>query len=120
MLPQVQRDGADLLSPYFTADGLVARCLQYAQTLDHIMDFTRLRALSSLFSMLNQMVRNIMNYNQFHPDFPLQVCSPLSLSPSLSLFFTPCVCLSPPVSLSPSVGLCPLLSLISLSPCICV
>ena len=38
------------------------------------MDFTRLRALGSLFSMLNQMIRNILNYNQFHPDFPLQVC----------------------------------------------
>ena len=71
---QVQRDCADLLSSYFTADGLVARCLQYAtHTLDHIMDFTRLRAFGSLFSMLNQMIRNILNYNQFHPDFPLQV-----------------------------------------------
>ena len=78
--PQVQRDCADLLSPYFTADGLVARCLQYAQGQDHIMDFTRLRALSSLFSMLNQMVRNILSYNQFHPDFPLQVGPSFSLS----------------------------------------
>ena len=35
------------------------------------MDFTRLRALNSLFSMLHQLVRNILNYNQTHPDFPL-------------------------------------------------
>lgn len=35
------------------------------------MDFTRLRALSSLFSMLNQSVRNVLAYNHSHSDFPL-------------------------------------------------
>ena len=55
------------------SDGLVPRCLQYAESLDHIMDFTRLRAVNSLVSMLHQMVRNILNYNQSHPDFPLEV-----------------------------------------------
>ena len=69
---QVQRDCADLLAPHFTSDGLVVRSLEYAQTLDHIMDFTRLRALNSLFSMLHQLVRNILNYNQTHPDLPLE------------------------------------------------
>uniref|UniRef100_A0A1X7TN30 Dynein heavy chain AAA 5 extension domain-containing protein n=1 Tax=Amphimedon queenslandica TaxID=400682 RepID=A0A1X7TN30_AMPQE len=36
-----------------------------------MMDFTRLRALNSLFSMLHQMIRNIISYNQSHPDFPM-------------------------------------------------
>lgn len=35
------------------------------------MDFTRLRALSSLFSMLNQFARNVLQYNQQHADFPI-------------------------------------------------
>lgn len=35
------------------------------------MDFTRLRALSSLFSMLNQFARNVLAYNQQHSDFPI-------------------------------------------------
>ena len=35
------------------------------------MDFTRLRALGSLFSMLNQTVRNVLAYNNNHPDFPM-------------------------------------------------
>ena len=39
------------------------------------MDFTRLRALGSLFSMLNQMVRNILLYNHQHADFPMQDCA---------------------------------------------
>ena len=68
---QVQRDCADLLNPHFASDGIVPRCLEHTATLDHIMDFTCLRALNSLFSMLHQMIRNIISYNQSHPDFPM-------------------------------------------------
>ena len=74
LLPlKVQRDTADLLAQHFNSNGLVVKALQYAEDLDHIMDFTRLRALNSLFSMLNQLVRNVLNYNQSHPDFPMPV-----------------------------------------------
>ena len=67
----VQREIASLLQPYFTADGLVNRCLDHASTLEHIMDFTRLRALGSLFSMINQSVRTVLHYNLTHSDFPM-------------------------------------------------
>jgi len=67
---QVQRDIAMLLQPFFFADGIVVRTLEYAMDQEHIMDFTRLRALSSLFSMLNQSARNVLNFNAQHPDFP--------------------------------------------------
>ena len=59
---------------FFSSDGLVKRSLEYASTLEHIMDFTRLRALGSLFSMIKQAVRNIHQYNHSHNDFPMQVC----------------------------------------------
>ncbi|XP_049288218.1 dynein heavy chain, cytoplasmic isoform X3 [Anopheles funestus] len=68
---QTQREIAALLQPYFNSDGLVVRCLEYAMGQEHIMDFTRLRALSSLFSMLNQGARNVLTFNQQHPDFPV-------------------------------------------------
>ena len=71
--PQVQHDTADLLTPHFASDGLVIRTLQFAESLDHIMDFTRLRALTSLFSMLNQLIRNVLYYNLTHVDFPMGV-----------------------------------------------
>ncbi|XP_017053188.1 dynein heavy chain, cytoplasmic isoform X2 [Drosophila ficusphila] len=67
---QVQRDIALLLLPFFSADGIVVRTLEYAMDQEHIMDFTRLRALSSLFSMLNQAARNVLTFNAQHPDFP--------------------------------------------------
>lgn len=71
-------DCANYLAEHFSPDGLVVRTLKYAESLDHIMDFTRLRALGSLFSMLHQMVRNVLNYNLAHSDFPMVVSSILS------------------------------------------
>ncbi|XP_060804539.1 dynein heavy chain, cytoplasmic isoform X3 [Amyelois transitella] len=68
---QTQRDVAAILQPLFFGDGLVVKCLERAASLDHIMDFTRHRALSSLHSMLNRGVRNILAYNRQHPDFPI-------------------------------------------------
>nr|CAD7408566.1 unnamed protein product [Timema poppensis] len=68
---QVQNDVSNILQSYFAPDGLVVRCLEFGMTQEHIMDFTRLRALSSLFSMLNQGVRNVLQYNHAHSDFPL-------------------------------------------------
>uniref|UniRef100_A0A8C1TYY4 Cytoplasmic dynein 1 heavy chain 1 n=1 Tax=Cyprinus carpio TaxID=7962 RepID=A0A8C1TYY4_CYPCA len=68
---QIQRDAAAILQPYFTSTGLVIKALEHASKMEHIMDFTRLRSLSSLFSMLHQACRNIALYNNNHPDFPM-------------------------------------------------
>ena len=61
-----------ILKPHFQHDNsLVIKALDFALNQEHIMDFTRLRPLNSLFSMLNQGIRNILKYNQAHPDFPM-------------------------------------------------
>ncbi|KAG8561687.1 hypothetical protein GDO81_015440 [Engystomops pustulosus] len=70
---QIQRDAATVLQPYFTSSGLVIKALEHAFKLEHIMDLTRLRCLSSLFSMMHQACRNIAQYNANHPDFPMQI-----------------------------------------------
>ncbi|KAJ3212195.1 hypothetical protein HDU67_003972 [Dinochytrium kinnereticum] len=66
-----QKRIADILSPYFRPQGLVSRCLGFVMSLEHIMDFTRMRVLGTLFSLLNKAVRNVLDYNSSHPDFPL-------------------------------------------------
>uniref|UniRef100_T1JGT9 Dynein heavy chain, cytoplasmic n=1 Tax=Strigamia maritima TaxID=126957 RepID=T1JGT9_STRMM len=68
---QVQRDVANILMPFFASDGLVNRCLEFCAKQEHVMDFTRLRALGSLFSMLNQAAHNVLEYNHNHSDFPM-------------------------------------------------
>jgi len=59
------------MQPHMASDGLILKTMEYASSKDHIMDFTRMRALSSLFSLLNQGVRNVLLYNQQHQDFPM-------------------------------------------------
>lgn len=54
---QIQIDIVAMLKPHLSSDGLVVRCMEYAIKQEHIMDFTRLRALGSLFSMINQSIR---------------------------------------------------------------
>lgn len=66
-----QKQVADILEPYFADDDLVTSALKFAETIEHIMDFTATRALNTLFSLVNKTVRNVIEYNMQHSDFPL-------------------------------------------------
>jgi dynein heavy chain 1 len=70
-LLQVQKAVAGALGPAFEDGGLVYKAVQYASQLNHIMDFSIARALSTLFYAINKGVRAIHAYNQRHTDFPL-------------------------------------------------
>ena len=75
---------AEIISEHFQPDGIVVKALEWALKKEgHIMEITRMRALGSLFSMLNECVRRIITYNNNHSDFPLTV----------SWFTVPCVVL---------------------------
>ena len=62
------------------------KALEYAEGLDHVMEFTKLRVLNALFSMIHQTIRNVYRYNQTHPDFPMEVQNSHNLSFSLLVF----------------------------------
>ncbi|CAI2172645.1 16667_t:CDS:10, partial [Funneliformis geosporum] len=66
-----QRAVAQILGKHMTEDGFVTKTLEHAEKLDHIMDFTAMRVLNTLFSLMNKTVRNIIEYNAQHPDFPM-------------------------------------------------
>lgn len=66
-----QRAIVTVLEPFFAKDGLVNAAIEHAQSIEHIMDFTVTRALSTLFSLINKTTRNVIEYNIQHPDFPL-------------------------------------------------
>ncbi|KAA0193099.1 hypothetical protein HAZT_HAZT010257 [Hyalella azteca] len=70
---QVPSDIAAIFAPLLTPDGLVVKCLGFADSrLEHVMDFTRMRALSSRSAFFKQAVRNVLLYNNALPDFPMQ------------------------------------------------
>jgi dynein heavy chain 1 len=62
----LQRQCADYLQPVFTPGGLIEASLANAAKRFHIMDFTRLRALTSLFSLVNRAILNIIEFNSRH------------------------------------------------------
>ncbi|KXS20765.1 hypothetical protein M427DRAFT_130976 [Gonapodya prolifera JEL478] len=68
---RTQRQCEEVIAPFLAPDALVARALDCAEELDHIMDFTRTRALNTLFSLLNKAVRSVIDYNVHHIDFPM-------------------------------------------------
>jgi dynein heavy chain 1, cytosolic len=68
---ETQKQVASLLERYFAEGELVTSALTFAETIEHIMDFTVTRALNTLFSLINKTVHNILEYNAQHVDFPL-------------------------------------------------
>ncbi|OCF56381.1 dynein heavy chain 1, cytosolic [Kwoniella mangroviensis CBS 10435] len=66
-----QRQVVNILEPHFGPNGLVNSALDFAEKCQHIMEFTPIRALNTLFSLLKATVRNVLEYNARHADFPL-------------------------------------------------
>ncbi|CAG8125108.1 unnamed protein product [Penicillium salamii] len=62
---------ATILKQFLEVDDLVLKALGEAKKYNHIMEFTDIRALNTLFSLLNKACRNVLEYNAQHPDFPL-------------------------------------------------
>ncbi|CAM1511285.1 Fc.00g087980.m01.CDS01 [Cosmosporella sp. VM-42] len=67
----LQGQVADLLQVYLTDEDFILNTLERALGYNHIMEFTVARVLSTLFSLLNKAVRDIIEYNGQHSDFPL-------------------------------------------------
>lgn len=63
---------ADFLQIKLTQDRFIAKALSLARKFKHIMEYTDIRALNTLFSLLNKACRNVLEYNVQHQDFPLE------------------------------------------------
>ncbi|KAJ4379809.1 dynein heavy chain [Didymella sp. IMI 355093] len=62
---------ADYLKIKLTQDRFIEKALSMARKFGHIMEYTDIRALNTLFSLLNKACRNVLEYNVQHQDFPL-------------------------------------------------
>lgn len=87
----IQEQVADLLRAYLLTDNFIQKALENASGHNHIMEYTVTRVLNTLFSLLNKCVRDIIEYNAQHSDFPLdpeQVESYLSKKLLLALVWS--------------------------------
>ena len=67
----LQEQVSALLQSYLEQSDLLEKALQEAKRFTHIMEFTTIRALTTLFSLLNKICRTMVEYNIHHEDFPL-------------------------------------------------
>lgn len=68
----IQEQVADLLHVLLNSGDFIMTALDQARCYKHIMEFTFARVLSTLFSLLNKAVRDIIDYNSQRVDFPLE------------------------------------------------
>jgi len=61
----------DALYPYFDSGAVVPRALDLATAMEHVMTFTSIRCLTSLFSLIRKGINMILEYNEQHEEFPL-------------------------------------------------
>ncbi|KAK4963385.1 dynein heavy chain [Elasticomyces elasticus] len=61
----------DILRQRLTADDFVKNALERCEACHHIMQFSAIRAIGTLFSLLRKACHNMLEYNSQHPDFPL-------------------------------------------------
>ncbi|PNS18432.1 Dynein heavy chain, cytoplasmic [Sphaceloma murrayae] len=68
----LQSQIADLLIDKLTKDGYCRKALEQARTLPHIMEFTDIRALNTLFCLVRKSCKSVIEYNGQHPEFPME------------------------------------------------
>jgi dynein heavy chain 1 len=59
----------------FEEDGYVTKMLDYASTLNHVMEFTRIRCLEAMLALVRKGISNVIDFNDAHSDFPLNESS---------------------------------------------
>ncbi|OQO06011.1 Dynein heavy chain, cytoplasmic, partial [Rachicladosporium sp. CCFEE 5018] len=62
---------ADILQRQLTNNNFLTEALKNCLPYHHIMEFTSIRALGTLFSLMRKACRSVLEYNAQHSDFPL-------------------------------------------------
>uniref|UniRef100_A0A7E4ZT92 Dynein heavy chain, cytoplasmic n=1 Tax=Panagrellus redivivus TaxID=6233 RepID=A0A7E4ZT92_PANRE len=68
----IQNQCANAVAHHLASDGFILSTLDYAiENVDHIMEASKQRLLLAFFAMMNYSVRQLLNYDFSHRDFPL-------------------------------------------------
>lgn len=67
----VQGHMAEILNQRLTENNFVKKSMEHCMNMRHIMEFTSIRAIGTLFSLLRKACRSVLEYNIQHTDFPL-------------------------------------------------
>lgn len=71
---RTRKQCVDAILPLFDdseSSSFMTSTVELAQTLPHVMDFTRIRCLEAFFALVRKGLSNVAEYNENHADFPL-------------------------------------------------
>lgn len=68
----MQTQTADIIQRHLGTDGFIHKALEESSRFNHIMEFTEARALGTLFSLISQICRAMIEFNMRQMDFPLE------------------------------------------------
>ena len=71
-LKNLRKKCVDAIRPMFDEDmSFMTKVLDYAATLPHVMEFTRIRVLESTFALIRKAISNVIEFNEARQDFNL-------------------------------------------------
>nr|CAG4709143.1 unnamed protein product [Naegleria fowleri] len=65
----IQQKVANIISPFF--HNFITKCISFSKQLEHVMEYSAIRSLTSLFSFINESIKAVQDYNFTHLDFPM-------------------------------------------------
>ena len=68
---QIRTKAADSIKTFFEPNNLVQKALEAVEEYNHVMEFTKIRVIESMFALLRKGTTNIIEYNDNHSEFPM-------------------------------------------------
>ena len=68
---QVRTKAADSIKVFFEPNNLVQKALEATESMTHVMEFSKIRVIESMFALLRRGTTNIIEYNDNHSEFPM-------------------------------------------------
>ena len=68
---KVRTKASDSIKMFFEPNNLVQRALEASESMPHVMEFSRIRVIESMFALLRKGTTNIIEYNDNHSEFPM-------------------------------------------------
>ena len=68
---QVRHKAVDAIRPFFEGGNMVEQALDISGQYNHVMDFSKIRVVESMFALVRKGISNILDYNENHSEFPM-------------------------------------------------
>lgn len=68
---QIRIKSVEAIKQFFTPNGVIQQALDISEKYNHVMDFTVIRVIESMFALVRKGIGNIIEYNENHSEYPM-------------------------------------------------